>query len=174
MGASGRTTRNPAHKLEGLKMSNMQQDALARARSSASTMNYGGIFAGFGAMGITDVRPRENVFTYTAWQALGRQVKKGAHGVPCITWVPMTKKDDAGEAQPIGRSPRSTTVFHVSQTEPRDGYSEGLWQYALREGVLKGQQEKAAPCANTATAGNNDTADFDVYYSDEFTETART
>jgi antirestriction protein ArdC len=156
-------------------MSNTQHDALSRARQSASTMNYGNIYQGFAEKGITDVRPRENVFTYAAWQALGRQVKKGEHGVSCTTWVPMTKKDGDGNAQPIGRRPRSTTVFHVSQTEPRDGYSEGLWQYALREGVSQERQEqqKAELCANTATAGNTDTADFDVYYSDEFTETAR-
>jgi antirestriction protein ArdC len=135
-------------------------------------MNYGNIFAGFAEKGIADIRPRENVFTYAAWQALGRQVKKGEHGVQCVTWVPMTKRDDNGEAHPIGRRPRSTTVFHVSQTDPRDGYSEALWEYALREGVLREQQEqqKAAPCANTDTA---ETSDFDVYYSDEFTETAR-
>ena len=153
-------------------MSNTQQDALSRARHSASTMNYGNIFMGFAEKGITDVRPRENVFTYAAWQALGRQVKRGEHGVSCVTWVPMTKKDSAGESQPIGRRPRTTSVFHISQTEPRDGYSEGLWQYALREGVLQ-EQQKAAPCANTETAGNTKTDDFDVYYSSEFTETAR-
>jgi antirestriction protein ArdC len=147
-------------------------EALARATQSASMSNYANIYAGFAEKGIADVRPRENVFTYAAWQALGRQVKKGEHGVHCVTWVPMTKKDANGEAQPIGRKPRGTTLFHVSQTEPRAGYSENLWQYALREGVLQEQQEqkKAEPCANTASAGNDD---FDVYYSDQFTETAR-
>jgi antirestriction protein ArdC len=144
-------------------------ESLTRATQSASTSNYANIYAGFSEKGITDVRPRENVFTYAAWQALGRQVKKGAHGVHCITWIPMTKKDANGEAQPIGRKPRGTTVFHVSQTEPRAGYSDGLWQYALREGVLQ-DQKKAVPCANTDTAGSED---FDVYFSDEFTETAK-
>jgi antirestriction protein ArdC len=150
-------------------MSITQTEALSRARQSASMSNYANIFSGFAEKGISDVRPRENVFTYAAWQALGRQVKKGEHGVSCITWVPMTKKDRSGEAQPIGRKPRSTTVFHVSQTEPREGYSDALWQYALREGVLQ-EQQKAAPCANTGTA---EASDFDTYYSDEFTETAK-
>jgi antirestriction protein ArdC len=146
-----------------------QHEALARATQSASTSNYSSIFAGFAEKGIHDVRPRENVFTYAAWQALGRQVKKGEHGVQCITWIPMTKRDDSGEAQPIGRRPRSTTVFHVSQTEPRAGYSDNLWEYALREGVLQDEQ-KQAPAVDTAPTGSDA---FDVYYSDQFTEIAK-
>ena len=96
-----------------------QSEALQRAVSNNSAANFPAIFAGFESKGIPEdeIEPRVNVFTYDAWKALGRQVRKGEHGVKVCTWVPMTKKDANGEAQPIGRKPRSTTVFHVSQTD---------------------------------------------------------
>ena len=98
----------------------MQFEALTNARSGQSVMNYAAIFSGFMAKGIaeTDIKPRENVFTFHAWKALGRSVRKGEHGVKVCTWIPMTKKDDNGEAHDIGRKPRMTTVFHISQTDP--------------------------------------------------------
>jgi antirestriction protein ArdC len=98
----------------------MQQEALSHALQSQSTMNYASIFVGFGEKGIaeSDIKPRENVFTFHAWKALGRSVRKGEHGVKVCTWIPMTKKDDTGEAHDIGRKPRMTTVFHISQTDP--------------------------------------------------------
>lgn len=101
-------------------MSEIQQEALQRAVSSPSMANYGAIFAGFQEKGIAvdDIRPRENVFTFHAWKALGRVVRRGEHGVKVCTWVEMSKKDETGATQPIGRKPRMTTVFHVSQTDP--------------------------------------------------------
>jgi len=86
-------------------------------------MNYRSIFEGFVAKGISldEIRPRENVFTYHAWLALGRQVRKGEHGVQVLTWVPMTRKADISPENPsgtIGRRPKSTTVFHATQTDP--------------------------------------------------------
>ena len=96
-----------------------QQQALTNATSQLSTRNYGAIFDGFIEMGIDekDIIPRENIFTYNAWKALNRQVMKGQHGVKVVTWVPMTKKDkDTGEKESF-RRPKTTTVFHVSQTE---------------------------------------------------------
>lgn len=94
-------------------------EALANATRSASVINYPGIFEGFAARGIQpeEIKPRENVFSYHAWRALGRQVRRGEHGVACVTWVPMTKKDANGEPQPIGRRPHTVYVFHVSQTD---------------------------------------------------------
>jgi hypothetical protein len=64
----------------------IQQEALSRAASGQSLTNLPAIIAGFVAKGIlkTDVRPRENVFIYHAWRALGRQVRRGEHGVKCI------------------------------------------------------------------------------------------
>jgi antirestriction protein ArdC len=91
-----------------------QQDALNRARSGNSMLNYQAILAGFTAKGIpaADIIPRENVLTYNAWQAIGRQVKKGEKGIKVISWIKTTDKTGAESMRPI-----SATVFHISQTE---------------------------------------------------------
>jgi len=109
-----------------------QQEALSNAIGHRSTVNYGPIINGFMEKGIPidDIRPRENVFTFWAWKALGRRVKKGEHGVKVITWIPMEGKkgepsSENTEAQPGpnvkprkgATRPWTTTVFHVSQTE---------------------------------------------------------
>ena len=104
-----------------MNVSEVSQQSLTRAVSGQSVMNYGSIFEGFAARGIAldDIKPRENVFTFWAWKALGRRVKKGEHGVKAVTFVPVAgKKDAAGaEAGKGYRMPRAVTVFHVSQTE---------------------------------------------------------
>jgi len=87
--------------------------ALSRARMNQSLANYPAIIAGFSERGISDIRPRENVFTYAAWQALGRQVMKGEVGVKVQTWITVEKN---GERATV---PKTTTVFHISQTEPK-------------------------------------------------------
>jgi antirestriction protein ArdC len=95
--------------------------ALQNATTSNSLTNYQTIYAGFIAKGISadDILPRENVFTFHAWRALGRTVRRGEHGVSVCTWVPMSRRNpDTGETETLGRRPKSTTVFHVSQTEP--------------------------------------------------------
>ena len=105
------------------KMAEIQQEALSRAKANQSVANYPAIFNGFMAKGLaeSDIRPRENVFTFHAWKALGRSVNKGEHGVKVTTYVPMTKKtvgDDGAETREnIGRRPKITTVFHISQTK---------------------------------------------------------
>ena len=99
-----------------------QTEALQRARSSNSTSNFSTIYAGFTAKGIpfSAIEPRVNVFTFNAWKALGRVVRKGEHGVRITTWVAMTKIDAASGAPPATfRRPKTTTVFHVSQTDAR-------------------------------------------------------
>jgi hypothetical protein len=94
----------------------MQTEALDNARNGQSFTNYPAILQGFTPKGIpeSDIKPRENVFTFNAWKALGRSVKKGEHGVKVVTFVPI-KSEDTGEV--VGRTPHTTTVFHVSQTE---------------------------------------------------------
>lgn len=101
-----------------------QAEALGRARDGTSLSNYSVIIRGFRARGIKeeDIQPRENIFTFQAWKALGRFVRKGEHGVRVCTYVPMELKDGkdekTGEDKIVHRSaPRMTTVFHVSQTE---------------------------------------------------------
>ena len=102
--------------------SHIQHEALARARGNESASNYPAIFAGFMERGIPEheIHPRENVFTYHAWRALGRTVKKGEHGVHILTWIACDKKDDAGEVIETYRRPKSAVVFHVSQTKSLD------------------------------------------------------
>ena len=97
----------------------IQTEALQRARSSSSIANFAAIFEGFESKGIpaADIEPRVNVLTYNAWKALGRQVRRGEHGVKVCTWIDMSKKDASGVSQPIGRKPHATSVFHVSQTD---------------------------------------------------------
>lgn len=108
----------------------MSTQALQSALAERSMANYETIFAGFIEKGIAadDIKPRENVFTYRAWQALGRQVRKGESGVQIVTWIER-KGGAGGEADQAeqggdgataarGRFPRSVTVFHVSQTDP--------------------------------------------------------
>ena len=115
-GKSGRASRTE-------KQAEIQTKALTNAVTGESMANYQAIFDGFVAMGIDpdDVKPRENVFTFNAWKALGRVVKKGQHGVRIVTVIPCTKKDDqTGEEVPV-KKPKTTTVFHISQTEPLDG-----------------------------------------------------
>lgn len=99
----------------------MRREALARAEDGSSERNYDAIFAGFSAMGIDedDILPRENVLTYNAWIAKGRQVKKGSHGVKVETFIVMKKTDESapkGEQDKVFRRPKITTVFHISQT----------------------------------------------------------
>ena len=91
----------------------LQREALQRARMNQSLANYGAIISGFSERGLTDIRPRENVFTYQAWQALGRQVRKGEKGIPVQTWIVIEKN---GERVTV---PKTTTVFHISQTDQK-------------------------------------------------------
>lgn len=100
----------------------MQQEALGRARGSLSISNYPAIFRGFVEKGIAedDIRPRENIFTFNAWKALGRHVRKGQHGVKVHTWIPGTEDKTLADGEVVKRSttyPKTTTVFHVSQTD---------------------------------------------------------
>lgn len=101
----------------------MQAEALTRAATGQSLTNYPAIFKGFMEKGIpeAEISPRENVFTFNAWKALGRHVKRGEHGVKVITWISgvrEVRQADTGEVKRIPfRSCRSAVVFHVSQTE---------------------------------------------------------
>jgi antirestriction protein ArdC len=102
----------------------MQAEALANARAGQSVMNYAAIYEGFTAKGIAgdDIKPRENVFTFHAWKALGRSVKRGEHGIKVVTFIDCsaTERDPTtGEEKSVSyRRPHTTTVFHISQTEP--------------------------------------------------------
>ena len=107
------------------KESQSRQEALTRAVSVQSLTNFPAIFQGFAAKGIpeSEIKPRENVFTFDAWKALGRVVRRGEHGVKVVTFIESRSKEldaDTGERKVI-RRPWTTTVFHVSQTEALKG-----------------------------------------------------
>lgn len=107
------------------KVSHVRQEALTRAVSGQTMSNYPAIYQGFVAKGIpeSEIHPRENVFTFNAWRALGRTVRRGEHGVKVLTFIESASKEidkDTGERKAI-RRPWSTTVFHVSQTEALKG-----------------------------------------------------
>ena len=119
---------------KGARREEMQQEALSRATGGQALTNWPAIIHGFAAKGIpeSDIRPRENVFTYHAWRALGRQVRRGEHGVKVVTFVPMggcdrtdgqdgidTERERTDKRRGYSR-PWSATVFHVSQTDPVD------------------------------------------------------
>lgn len=97
-----------------------QQEALARARSNTALSNYPAIIRGFMERGIPqhDIKPRENIFTYQAWKALGKHVLKGEHGIKIITWLTTEKEkeNDDGTVEVVtSKRPWTTTVFHESQ-----------------------------------------------------------
>lgn len=87
-----------------------------------SAMNYATIITGFAAKVITadDIKPRENIFTFGGWRALGRCVKKGEHGGPVCTFAQASEIDkETGEIKVFHRS-RQTSVFHLSQIDVLD------------------------------------------------------
>jgi len=99
-------------------------EALSRATAGLSVSNYPTIYGGFMEKGIpeSEIKPRENVFTYNAWRALGRQVRRGEHGVKVLTFIDCQKRDEqTGELKEHYRRPFSTTVFHISQTDEIPG-----------------------------------------------------
>ena len=112
------------------KANQLASDSLHNATSRESTMNYGAIIRGFVDMNIpiSDIKPRENVFTFNAWRGLGRSVSKGQHGVAICTFVPRRVTDNkTGEIKET-RMPRQTTVFHITQTEPLEALPLGALQ----------------------------------------------
>lgn len=100
-----------------------RREALQRAQSGVFNANCAYIIEQFASRGIPldDILPRMNVLTYRAWQAKGRQVKRGEHGVKITTYIPYekTEKSEDGREKKIhAKRPKSATVFHVSQTIP--------------------------------------------------------
>ena len=104
-------------------ISQARLESLKRAVSGQSFTNFPAIFQGFAAKGIpeSEIKPRENVFTYQAWKALGRQVRRGEHGVKVTTFIDCSKENkETGQKESFSR-PWTTTVFHVSQTDAIPG-----------------------------------------------------
>lgn len=106
--------------------SEVQAQSLDRAKNGTSLTNYPIIIAGFAAMGISEseIKPRNNVFTYQAWQAQGRQVRKGQHGVKIRTFIPVDVKEKDEKTSDVKiktvNKRRNTTVFHITQTDEKE------------------------------------------------------
>src|ERR1700730_3814202 len=88
-------------------------ESLKRAVSGQSFSNFPAIFQGFAAKGIaeSEIKPRENVFTFEAWKALGRVVRRGEHGVKVATFIECASKEtdpDSGERK-LSRRPSTKT-----------------------------------------------------------------
>jgi antirestriction protein ArdC len=103
-----------------------QKEALNRATTNASLANYPAIYEGFLARGLAfdDIRPRENVLSYNAFQAVGRQVRKGEKGVKIVTWIEGEKEDKKTGKSEKFKFSRTVSVFHISQTDPIGGAVE--------------------------------------------------
>lgn len=72
--------------------------------------------------------PSQNVRTYRAWRALGRQVRKGEKSVKLTVWRPHddspglhVETDDDGKPVRVKCRPVTACVFHVSQTDAVNG-----------------------------------------------------
>ena len=94
----------------------MQTAALGRAREGRTCTNDLLIIAAYAAKGI-DAHPRLDVFTFNAWKALHRHVRRSEHGVHVLTYAhkETIKPDGTTEEHSF---PTSAVVFHVSQTDP--------------------------------------------------------
>jgi antirestriction protein ArdC len=112
------TTRRP-RKTEAERQAHYQE-ALDRARNGSSLNNEALTVQHFAALGYDDIRPRENVLTFKAWQALGRVVKKGEHGCRLTTWTTTEKEDPKTGKAKTTSIPRPSYVFHEDQTKPLD------------------------------------------------------
>lgn len=99
-----------------------QQEALSRAHNCTGRANIATVYAACEARGYEDVRPGENVLTYEAWRAEGRQVRRGEKGIALTTYIPtkeVDEDDDGNEVVRTGSRPHTAYVFHVSQTDAR-------------------------------------------------------
>lgn len=100
----------------------LQAEALRRAKDDRSHANYQTILEGLEARGIPSalIVPRETVFTFNAWGAKGRKVRKRPACVPKGQWavrvttlVPTSEKDENGKQ---ALRPKPAFVFHEWQT----------------------------------------------------------
>src|ERR1700676_3432529 len=95
MEASPNLSAGNSHSKAARHTTEARQEALSRAMSGQSCSNFPAIFQGFAAKGIpeAEIKPRENVFTFDAWKALGRYVRKGEHGVKVVTMIERQSKE---------------------------------------------------------------------------------
>ena len=98
----------------------LQAKTYGRAAGGRPNANYVAIMQGFMAKGLSadEIEPRVNVFTYNAWRAKGRQVRRGEHGVAVVTWITIKHREpDADGTYGASKRQKRATVFHESQTD---------------------------------------------------------
>jgi hypothetical protein len=115
------TPRPTRRQLSAEQRAAMQRATLRRIEESPSLANFAAVIEEFASRGIpeSEIQPKENCLTYNAWQAKGRQVRRGQHGVKITVYVPATPAKDAPPDAEATLRPVSATVFHVSQTDPK-------------------------------------------------------
>lgn len=113
-------------------------ETLARIQQGFSKNDLAVVMA-FADAGIDpdDITPRVNVLTYRGWQALDRQVAKGAISLRVTVWIPKkgkkgeesSSKDD--KKKTASMYPKTVSLFHVSQTIPKSapkGTKPDAWE----------------------------------------------
>lgn len=128
-------------------------DALTRAQTGGSVLNDALVIAGFAARGLDpdDITPRENVLSFWAWKAKGRQVVKGEKGIKVPVFRPVDKENAKGETERITVR-GSAAVFHISQTKPIGApdpvAGSGLGAVELAESAMRElAKDRATPAA---------------------------
>jgi len=126
------------------------EQALKRIQSTMSKNDIAVVLQ-FADCGIhpDEIDPRENVLTFRAWKAKGRRVAKGAISQRITVWIPKSKKkgDDSKESKG-SCYPKTTSVFHISQTIAADdpkGTKPGAWDNPalIRPGTYEGESKPA-------------------------------
>lgn len=130
-----RTRRAPS-----VKAQQIAAEAYERATGGDSAANEALCLDEFAARGIPvdQIEPRVNVLTYWAWRAVGRQVRRGEHGVALLTWIVREddKHPDANGKPRVVRFPKRATVFHISQTDPCEPEISGSVLASVSAGLL--------------------------------------
>jgi len=98
------------------------QKALNRIQSNPSVANFSAVYAAFAEKGIPmdNIKPKENVLTFTAWKAKGRCVKKGEKGVKVVSWIEIEGKPAKQGEKTTRKQPIRACLFHVTQTKALD------------------------------------------------------
>jgi len=115
-------TRGHRQKLPRAERQALQMAALERAQDGRECANDLLIIAAYAARGI-DAHPRVDVFTFAAWKALHRHVRKNEHGVHVATYAHREEVKSDGTIEEHS-FPTSAVVFHLSQTDPDQAEGE--------------------------------------------------
>lgn len=115
-------TRYHRQRLSRAQREALQTAALERAQGGKTCGNDLLVIAAFAARGI-DAHPRVDVFTFAAWKALHRHVRRNEHGVHVASYARRQEvKPDGTTAE--HSFPTSAVVFHITQTDPDEGQGE--------------------------------------------------